>query len=194
MSYLDRFHTDEGLAVFSRFPILQSSHLVLSRVLSDSDDAHQRLVMRYLIETPQGHINVFHSHFALTETARQRAVLELWNWVQQFPLPHVFMGDLNAEPNDPAITFLLGESEIDGIRADYEDAFSQSQVPQSDAFTFPAWEPIKRIDFMFLRGARAANYHRLGRIPVELNQIDGNGNPLLLWSSDHFGIACDLTW
>ena len=54
MSYIDtqgRFsHVDEGLAIFSKFPIIESSFLRLSRNFSDREDEHQRGLLRAKID------------------------------------------------------------------------------------------------------------------------------------------------
>ena len=59
MLYLDPYgdppgHVDEGLAVFSIYPIIEVSHLRLSRDRSDREDEHQRIVLRAKIRTPNG--------------------------------------------------------------------------------------------------------------------------------------------
>ena len=186
MTYLDRFHTDEGLAIFSQYPILEVSSLKLSRDLLDQEDAHQRVILRALLDTPVGQVNVFNSHFALTEIARKRAVLEFWEWIQQFPTPHIFMGDLNAEPDDIAIEFLTGTKQINGIQGDFIDAFTQ--VGSLEEYTFPSDDPIKRIDFILLRGfSEITKYKILGSSP------NTNFRDTPLWSSDHFGVACSLS-
>lgn len=191
MSYLDQFHTDEGLAIFSKYPIVDIDYLVLSRDLYDSEDAHQRIVLKALLDTPVGQIHVFNTHFALTSVARQRAVVELWNWVQQFPKPQILMGDLNAEPNDTSIEFLVGKVEIDGVKADFVDVTVLSGKVD-DLLSFPAWEPIKRIDFMLVRGIKSAkDVKLLGKTPVEKEELSNEENTQL-WSSDHFGVSCTL--
>lgn len=74
MTYVSSFplHTDEGVAIFSRFPIKEwygcfifRSYQPLSRNFSDHDDSHQRGCLQALIETPVGLINIFTTHFAL---------------------------------------------------------------------------------------------------------------------------------
>jgi len=193
MSYMDQFHIDEGLAIFSRFPILECSHLSLTRDLFDEEDAHHRVILRCALDTPQGTVQVFNSHFALTSTARQRAVLELWRWIQQFPLPHIFMGDLNAEPDDVSIQFLKGLVTLEEERGDFIDAYEKANPAESDELTFPSWEPTKRIDFVLLRGFSSVdNYHLLGKQYRESANTQDPHDPNRLWSSDHYGISCDV--
>jgi len=193
MSYLDQFHTDEGLAIISRYPIIECSHLALTRDLFDEEDAHHRVVLRCALDTPRGVIQVFNSHFALTSQARQRAVLELWRWIQQFPLPHIFMGDLNAEPDDVSIQFLKGLATLEEEQGDFVDAYEAAHPAESDELTFPSWEPTKRIDFVLLRGAsRVGNYHLLGQQYRDSQNTQDPVDSNKLWSSDHYGIACDV--
>ena len=188
MTYIDRFHTDEGLAIFSKFPIVEVSHLKLSRDLHDMEDAHQRIILRTVLDTPIGHVQVFNSHFALTVTARERAVVELWEWIQTFPEPHIFMGDLNAEPDDIAIEFLTGKKEINGITGDFKDAYIEFGNTLFE-YTFQSWEPVKRIDFVLYRGFHSVlDFKLLGTSPKE---IENREEPL--WSSDHFGLSCILS-
>ena len=193
MTYLDQFHTDEGLAIFSKYPIVEISHLKLSRNLSDSEDAHQRIVLRALLDTPSGQINVFNSHFALTSVARNRAVFELWNWIQQYPKPHILMGDLNAEPNDTSIEFLVGKNSINDVKADFTDVIDFfDDMDDNSLLSFPAWQPIKRIDFMLVRGIKGAkDLKLLGLTPIE-KEDSVNEEDSKLWSSDHFGVSATL--
>jgi endonuclease/exonuclease/phosphatase family metal-dependent hydrolase len=65
MTYLDiksyRFsHVDEGVAIFSRLPILESSFIRLSRNFSDREDEHQRICLRALINSTSGSLCVVH--------------------------------------------------------------------------------------------------------------------------------------
>lgn len=47
-------HVDEGVAIFSTLPIVETSHLRLSRDRGDREDDHQRIVLRARIKTPKG--------------------------------------------------------------------------------------------------------------------------------------------
>ena len=97
------------------------------------------------------------------------------------------MENLKTEPDDIAIEFLVGKTELEGRTADFVDAYTLAS--EAEELTFPAWEPIKRIDFVLLRGFQSVSeYSLLGKTSVP------NPSPVeedkQLWSSDHFGVSC----
>ena len=62
---LDR-RVEEGTAIFSRYPIVDTDYVLLSRDVGRKEDSHQRAVLRVTVDTPQlGLFHVFVSHFAL---------------------------------------------------------------------------------------------------------------------------------
>ncbi|XP_038070934.1 uncharacterized protein LOC119739884 [Patiria miniata] len=111
---------EEGLAIFSLHPILSHDFILLSRDMNDDDDKqHQRVCLHAEIETPSnGRIHVFLTHLSLSEAARERSVVEIWNHMTKFPGPAVLIGDLNAHPQSRAIRFLQGELEINGVKTE----------------------------------------------------------------------------
>jgi len=52
---------------------------------------------------------------------------------------------MNAEPNSQAVRFLSEQM---------TDAWYSSVDDPTDGLTFPSWDPIKRIDFIFFKGDR----------------------------------------
>ena len=144
MSYWDdtRFPgvEDEGMAVFSRYPITALDHIVLSRNHTDGDDGHQRAVLHATVELPprararadteheaaavtkKRTLHVFASHFSLSVRARNEAVVAVERFVtsnssleaDEHSVGAVFLGDLNAEPQEEAMMFLRGAKEING--------------------------------------------------------------------------------
>eukprot|EP01119_Soliformovum_irregulare_P010023 TRINITY_DN2426_c0_g1_i3.p1 TRINITY_DN2426_c0_g1~~TRINITY_DN2426_c0_g1_i3.p1 ORF type:complete len:440 (+),score=107.61 TRINITY_DN2426_c0_g1_i3:50-1321(+) len=80
-------YEDEGVAISSRFPILESSYTRFLRNFSDHEDEHQRLCLRALVETPIGKINYFTSHFSLSENARLRNLVEFVEFSDRFSMP-----------------------------------------------------------------------------------------------------------
>jgi endonuclease/exonuclease/phosphatase family metal-dependent hydrolase len=58
------------------------------------------------------------SHFALSEASRNVAVVRLWEWLQTTSRdgPQLFVGDLNANPDTPAMQFLNnGNATLHGV-------------------------------------------------------------------------------
>jgi len=174
MTYLERLpnggfsRIDEGLAILSRFPIVETSFLRLTRNFSDPQDTHQRLCLRAMIRINDfgKPLNVFVSHWSLSLSARKRNALEIWNFVNHFSQPQILCGDFNDTPDSEAVRFLLGEEQpfSNGLKGDFKDAWQQHwktrysptmdrEEEESIGWTFTALEsaPKKRIDFILYR-------------------------------------------
>jgi endonuclease/exonuclease/phosphatase family metal-dependent hydrolase len=93
-------------------------------------------------------------------------VLELWRAVsdpkQSRGVTQILLGDMNAEPQESAMKYLVGMEEIAGeVVEGFTDAWTAvhpEPVPRSndtwdraEALTFPSDAPSKRIDFVFVR-------------------------------------------
>jgi endonuclease/exonuclease/phosphatase family metal-dependent hydrolase len=139
--YLDRSlwlqsqHRDEeGPAIFSRFPIIESESYLLSRNSSDEGDSHQRLCLHAVIDASEiiesvldnGNkdtsssssssssssrrllVDVYTVHLSLSEASRNRTVLEIRSFIKRTSKGSLILlaGDMNAEPHEPAIQAL----------------------------------------------------------------------------------------
>ena len=62
-----------------------------------------RVIYRGVVETPEGKLAVYGTHFGLTRPERAHAVRLLTELIGKETLPHVFWGDLNMTPGDPLI-------------------------------------------------------------------------------------------
>jgi len=178
-------HTDEGLAIFSKFPILETSYERLTRNFSDPQDEHQRICLRALINTTSGPLNFFVTHMSLSEVARRRNVVEIWDFVSKYneKIPQVLVGDLNEEPDSNTLDFLLGKIELSATTGDFKDAWQLLHGESKDGWTFTTLsdQPKKRIDFVLLRGLLD-----LYDIRVIENDPQKNGNDV---PSDHRGLV-----
>lgn len=163
------------MAIFSRYPIVASWATHLARNFSDGEDAHQRVVLAARIVTPSGALTVATSHWALSAAARRSNARDVWRFLQALPGPHVFTGDLNAEPDTPELRFLRSDAAL-------IDAFAPERFPeQATAWTYTthAATPKKRIDFVLytahhplLQQTRAwlADYSHAQRTPRLLDE------------------------
>lgn len=71
-------HTDEGLSIFSLWPIIETSWTPLSRDRDDREDDHQRVLLRACVLSPRGvKINFFVTHLSLSVNARRRSAVEV---------------------------------------------------------------------------------------------------------------------
>ncbi|KYQ88401.1 hypothetical protein DLAC_11101 [Tieghemostelium lacteum] len=179
----------EGLAIFSRFPIVEISHTKLSRDPTDQQDEHQRSCLRALISIGNGKslVNVFTSHFSLGTIAKERNAFEVHQYAKKFSKPHIFLGDLNSDPTENSIQFLLGKYNFSNIKGEFTDTWAEynsALVSNSEngidvhidnnGFTFPTLDrnPIKRIDFIMKSGSATdpislitTNFKILGNLP-----------------------------
>ena len=77
---------EEGPAIVSQYPIITSDYILLSRSLTDGQDEHQRLCLHVLIDIPSwGLVDVYSVHLSLVEEARDASVIEIWNFVKDYP-------------------------------------------------------------------------------------------------------------
>jgi endonuclease/exonuclease/phosphatase family metal-dependent hydrolase len=159
----------EGLAILSPHPIVDWAVLRLSRMADDPRDSFQRLVLGALVRTPAGPFWLFNTHYPLSGQARERVAVETAGFCQPRAgdLPFALVGDLNAQPQDLPIRYLTGQVEIDGRRSDLVDAWTACH-PDQAGYTFPAWGPHKRIDYVLVpRGTNVQGISIVGRVPSQ---------------------------
>ncbi|WAR20962.1 hypothetical protein MAR_014936, partial [Mya arenaria] len=130
--------TEEGVAIFSRYPIVHTQTYMLFINRSNSADTHQRILLRADIYIPiTGVVHVLTTHLSLSHEAREASVRQILEIVSQLPGPAVFAGDLNAEPHEPAMTYLRG---FRSQETKFQDIWLHS-YPEDKGFTFNALEP-----------------------------------------------------
>ena len=142
--WLQNQHRDEeGPAIFSRFPIIESESYLLSRNTSDEGDSHQRLCLHAVIDASElieidsdsfisndknaAHpqkllVDVYTVHLSLSEASRNRTVLEIRDFIKRSAKGTLILlaGDMNAEPHEPAIRALT-----DGLFPDSPSSISE---------------------------------------------------------------------
>lgn len=200
---------EEGPAIFSRYPIIHSDYLLMSRDEHDGQDVHQRVCLHGVISVPHfGNIDVYVTHLSLSEKSRENTMLEIWEYMQKGKgVAQLLLGDLNAEPQSRGIQFLQGFTSLHGQKTDLRDAFLDihtEPVPKSldmtdrvHKFTFPAHNPIKRIDFILYRGkGKTIDFKVIGQEPTKEtvnNPNYGMTHPYSpIWPSDHRGVYADI--
>lgn len=143
--------TVEGLAILSKSPIVEVESSVLSRNFSDSDDAHQRALLRARLSFRGKLVDVYTTHSSLSETARRRNAEEITETLRlashSAALPTIVSGDFNEESGGflPRALQKL-QSPI------CKDAATLSVAGTRDLWTFTTLHasPKKRIDFTFV--------------------------------------------
>ncbi|XP_071090459.1 uncharacterized protein [Haliotis cracherodii] len=146
--------TEEGVAVFSRYPITSHHSLPLFRNQSNSADLHQRMCQHVEVQLPnQKTVHIFNTHLSLSHEAREQSVMEMWNYMRMFEGAAILTGDLNAEPQENAIRYLREKTSL-------IDTW-QHLHGNRGGYTFNTLNKAltKRIDYIFVR--RQNNVHIL---------------------------------
>ncbi|MFX4272056.1 endonuclease/exonuclease/phosphatase family protein [Propionibacteriaceae bacterium Y1685] len=136
----DQTHNRQyGTAILSRYPIIRSNNLLLTNIDYPDRPTEQRGLLTATINV-RGVLIDFHNTHLDHQRAEQRdlAITEIFDVLKRNDRPAVLVGDLNAEPEAP---------EIQRLTNVLDDAFAG----RTDAPTYPAEKPTKRIDFILGR-------------------------------------------
>ncbi len=133
-----------GLAILSRFPIVDSSNYELIRLPSiDSEPEMQSLpgFPHVTVDVDGVLLHVFNTHldYRRDPELRRRQVEEMLEIIEPYAHPALLMGDLNAPPGAPEIQPLLDR---------FSDAWTRGG--EGEGMTFPASDPTKRIDAIYV--------------------------------------------
>lgn len=149
-----------GTAVLSKYPIIQAENYQLTKI----GNTEQRGLSETVINVKGHHLNFYNTHLALTAAERTIQVQEIIEIASKTEGPKVFTGDLNARPDS---------LEMQPLFANYKDSFAD----QNDAYTIPAENPTRRIDYIFTS-----------------NEIQtANAEVISTIASDHLPIVAEIT-
>ena len=212
---------EEGPAIISRWPIVSTDYALLSHDPKDRDDVHQRVCLHAVVEAPGwGLVDVFTAHLSLSESSRERTMVEMWDFVRNHSSGRIqlLMGDFNAEPDSRGIQFLQGLAPLNGTMTDFQDcwlALHPEPKPRSNdtneidnMLTFPSCNPVKRIDFVMLRrptkdveqSVQVTAVQVAGQAPIPgtenftgpgMLDLEPNASPI--WASDHRAVLVELS-
>eukprot|EP00729_Bicosta_minor_P006903 gene6903-11098_t len=165
----------------------------------DNGDVHQRALLQVEISTHLGGFHALVTHLALSEMARDLSVLKIWLRIQQIQRDKdgatvALMGDLNAEPLETAMQFLVGnQTLVDPVTGSnitmtgMVDAWT-SLHPNEDGHTFnmldvsdPKKGLKKRIDYIIMKPWKRVQLGEVATIPRAFKPDDPP-------ASDHLGV------
>jgi endonuclease/exonuclease/phosphatase family metal-dependent hydrolase len=140
-----RIGFEEGLAIFSRYPIV---HPVLRRLGGPAAGLEHRMALGAQVLTPQGRLMAFSAHLGLTPAQNERQLADLKEWVHSSVAGRAAIvgGDFNAPENT---------RQIRAIAQDWVDTFRASK-PLDEAHTHTLhwpWGAVlrrARLDYLFL--------------------------------------------
>ncbi len=142
-----------GIALLSRWPIIGTKTRELFQPdYSESNPgfpswySEQRVALSARVATPWGALAVMNTHLGVTQDQREVQLREVAGLIDDVPesLPLIFGGDLNAEPDASAL-------EPVRQRLDSVYQLSPQVLPVSQRLTYPALEPERLIDYLFVR-------------------------------------------
>jgi endonuclease/exonuclease/phosphatase family metal-dependent hydrolase len=168
----------DGLAILSKTEISDIDILPLGH-LPGTDDPNRRILLHALFQLKSGPLQLFNAHFSWVAEQLQQNVEEALLFAQGFHGPKLLMGDLNAEPDSPALDKLR--------RAGWVDAW-QALEPGSSGYTFVENGALsKRIDYAWVSGGAEK---ALRSIEVVASKADEQGRR----ASDHAGLLVSLDY
>lgn len=182
----------EGLAIFTRLPIQDSSFIKLSQDPNDKRDNHQRLVLRAQVKTDAGTFNFFNTHLSLSQQGRIRTTKEITAYIKRYAgdMPSVLVGDFNETPDQEPIQHIIKQGQV-------IDAWANKH-PNDPGWTFTNENPFvrkgndqrsgHRIDYIFVEPPK----NNTGEL-IACQRIADQPSADDLYPSDHFGLIADLT-
>lgn len=205
---------DEGLAILSRHPILQSGHVRLPHPMPEQAD--ERIFLWALADTADrgaGPVLIGSTHLTyrmMHGIQREDQVLALDAAAQELVTQHkpavsVLMGDYNAAPDTDEMRFLRGLHTLGGRRTFYQDAFlaqdGDGDLSHRQPGAGATWsrrnpaiqklrflEMDRRIDYIYVSQASRDGRGLVHRCSVVLDECDSEG----VFPSDHFGVLADI--
>ncbi len=130
-----------GVAILSRFPIRNIDH----RKFENKREAERRGMIRVEVEFNGELVNFVTTHLDYQyEDGRVFETEQLLKFLNDVEGPIIVVGDLNDEPAGGAYKLLLQT---------FRDAWLESRT-KAIGLSYPADKPVKRIDYVFYRGAK----------------------------------------
>lgn len=188
----------EGLAILSRFAILQSE---VAKLPSRADN--QRLCLALRLKTNESECWVATTHLAYRPydgALRQEQVLAIEDFTKKInhdQLSFILAGDFNAIPDADEIRFLKGLSVIDGRSTYWQDAYAAmhpNQVGWTWCKSHPYTEALahfprdRRLDYIFVSPQRKSGKSEIFSCEIVFQEPLKEG----LYISDHYGLLAEL--
>lgn len=181
-----------GLIFLSKFEPVEQECLII-KTQSPTED-YLRYVFYVQVDTGNDKVALFNTHLswkADENAIRMKQTLELEAFMGEKAreVPAVLMGDLNAGPDTPAVTYLRETLK-------WCDTF-ETKNPREAGLTWNYRNPYaeaerekmaeRRIDYIFIR-ERTGPFRKIKSSRVVFDKPSGN-----VWPSDHFGVMTEFT-
>ena len=123
-----------GQGILSRYPIKKVENIRLSLLKPDSLRQSLALLVAEVDIPGQGRVLFANAHFSLDAATRLKQAEEVLQYLKKRKLPAIFVGDLNATPEQPEIRLHLTQL---------------TAASDLDQPSFPTEAPDKTIDYIF---------------------------------------------
>lgn len=190
----------EGLAVVSRFPVLQAAH----RRLPHATDVEGRIVLSVELGRPGGACWVHTAHLSYRQhegRQREEQVMvidgEVAARAPSTESPQVVLGDFNTVPESDEIRWLCGLTTLEGRRVFYQDAWATVNAGLPGV-TWASENPYRarmnwlradrRLDYVFVTAPRRDGRGTIYASRLVCDHPDGAG----IYPSDHYGVLADV--
>jgi endonuclease/exonuclease/phosphatase family metal-dependent hydrolase len=194
----------EGLAILSRFPVLE--HRILP--LPEARPSEARILLSARLDTPAGPIwfHTTHLHYRLDDgVARERQVCAIDAAIRALgreptDAPQILCGDFNATPDADEMRFLRGLTTLEGRRTHWQDAWLRLH-PDAPGITWSSenehTRPLRsldldrRIDYVLVTSRKKDGRGTVHRCEVVLAERDGEGRDAIC-ASDHYAVLAEV--
>lgn len=182
--YVPVVHVDEGLTILTREPPLDSAVRRLTLHPHDRQDENHRVCLAATVARGDTRFHVFDTHFSLSAAARWTNALESAAFVSERSgaEPAILMGDLNAEPDEPAAQYLTGGPEFADNPQQFLDCWTAAN-PSDAGFTYSSSHPVRRIDYVLARNVAPDGMR---------SWLVGGEHEGDVYPSDHLGIVVEF--
>lgn len=144
-----------GNAIVSRFPFKEKSTTIIPDPDDKNDDGwfETRCVLKAVASTDIGDVCFLVCHMGLEESERVNAVNTICKIADSTDLPTILMGDFNTTPEDSV------------FKPIYERFKDTDEIAINKVcFTYPSYNPEKKIDYIFYKGLRCENVKTIDEV------------------------------
>jgi endonuclease/exonuclease/phosphatase family metal-dependent hydrolase len=191
---------EEGLAILSRWPVLEQRALPLPELRPTEG----RILLSARLATPAGPVwfHTTHLHYRLDDgLAREAQVVAIDEAVRACgrgndDAPQVLCGDFNATADSDEMRFLRGLCTLSGRRTHFQDAWIRKHG-RADGITWSSenehTRPLRsldidrRIDYVYVTSRKKDGRATVHACDVVLAERDGD-----ICASDHYGVFAEI--
>lgn len=201
----------EGLAILTRAPLLETSTLALP--IQRPADTRLLFSGRVATDADPVWVHTTHLHYRLDDgVAREQQVLAIDEAIRGFgrdntSAPQILTGDFNATPDSDEIRFLRGLTTLGGRRTHWQDAWlrlhreTQPGDGPAEGITWSSENELsralrsldidRRIDYIFVTSRKKDGRATVHASQVVLTEREGQGADAIC-ASDHYGVMADV--